>query len=222
MSNRRRMGVLALGATLALLALLALGGCLGMPSAQTVHDILTQAQAAAPRDASFSLALSITTPVSGSSTPATITERGTGILTTQPYRQDITLTTSADGVTIPLELLTDGQTLYTRATGSTTWRQQPADATTRFLEENLSAPTLIGSETLGGVAAWHLRGTLSASDPQNTEDLWLRKDNYLPLKSILHAASGDGTAITATLTFSKWNTGAKITPPAKTAIQLES
>lgn len=222
MSDPWRAGALALGGALVMGIMLLLGGCIGEPATMTAQGILAQAREAAPHDATFALTLAITTPVSGTSTPGTVTERGSGILTTHPYRQDFTLATNTDGVSIPLEVMTDGQTLYTRVPDSTTWRQLPADATAQFFEENLSAPTLVGAETVGGVATWHLRGALSASAPQNTEDLWLRKDNYLPLKSILHATNGDGTTLTATLIYSKWNTGAKVTPPAKNAIQTRS
>jgi hypothetical protein len=225
MGGNWRIAWLVPGMALALGSTLALGGCGGAgdaSSSQSAADLLTRAQTATLRDATFSLTLAITTPASGASAPTVASQQGTGFLTTNPYRQDITLTTSADGLSIPLEMVTDGQNLFTRVPSSSTWRQQPADASTRFLDEHLSAPTLVGAETLKGVATWHLRGTLSTSMPHDTEDLWLRQDNYLPLKSSLHAANEDGTAITATLTFSKWNTGATVALPAPSAIQPES
>jgi hypothetical protein len=196
--------------------LLALGACaVGQESVLNGESILSSARAAHLHDATFTmtLAVSTTTPVA-----KTLNESGSGTLTTNPYRQDIRLSGMTDGLTITVELLTDGQTLYTRAPDASTWQSSTAGLTARFLNYTLAAPQLIGQESVGGIAAWHLRGYLAGTNTTDVEDLWIRKSDSFPVKATLHAVDATSTAITAALTFTRWNTGVKITPPAPSVI----
>jgi hypothetical protein len=195
--------------------MLALSACAwqGGSSTVTAQGLLARAQLAAPHDALFTITLTI---VGGTGT-SPFTETGTGRLTTSPYRQDTILRGMVDGVPVTIEVLVAGQLLYTRVPSAPTWQEVPADATSRFLTYALSAEQLVGPEKVGGVATWHVRGALAPAAPQDVEDLWLRTDNDYPQKAELHATGASGSAVAATLTFTRWNTGATITvPPAGT------
>jgi hypothetical protein len=196
---------------------LALSACTwpGSSSVVTAQGLLARAQSIAPHDALFAITLTIT---SGGAGASPLKETGTGRLTTSPYRQDITLSGSVDGVPVTIEALAAGQLLYTRAPGAPTWQAVPADATSRFLTYGLAAPQLIGREKVVGVATWHVRGVLTPAAPQDIEDLWLRTDNDFPQKVELHATSASSTTVAATLTFTRWNTGVTITVPPAGAI----
>jgi hypothetical protein len=89
----------------------------------------------------------------------------------------------------------------------------------------LQNPGLVGTETINGVQTYHLRGTVQTpvtpganqSIETTTEDLWMRQSDYYPVKIVAHGAgSSKGTSITVdvTATFTAWNSGVTITPPA--------
>ncbi len=95
----------------------------------------------------------------------------------------------------------------------------------------ITMPQLIGSETLAGVATWHIRGGVAAAVYDTTgnaitlpltEDVWLRQSDSLPLQLVkkgnLSGTSPTGIAFTvslaATYHFTAWNKGVTITLPA--------
>jgi len=80
---------------------------------------------------------------------------------------------------------------------------------------------VVGTETVNGVATYHLHATASqAANGQSvtyTESLWVSQSNYQPVKMMVQAQTSVGQ-LAATATFSKWNGGQTITPPAPSEI----
>lgn len=87
---------------------------------------------------------------------------------------------------------------------------------------------LIGAETIDGVAVWHIRADLpmttstpaarastptatTATTATTTEDVYIRQDNFYPLKATAHTSGS--TPIDMTITFTQYDTGASITLP---------
>jgi hypothetical protein len=96
--------------------------------------------------------------------------------------------------------------------------------------KSLKSLQLISSETLNGIAAWHLRGSFNAPlydttgnsvSAPGTADLWLRQSDSLPLKLVKHATlSGTSetgipfaVSLDSTYNFTAWNQGTTITLP---------
>jgi hypothetical protein len=115
--------------------------------------------------------------------------------------------------------------------------------TSMYLDySKLKDATLVGSETLNGVAVWHLRAkedvnqslsglagsstgpTGSSSVGVNaTTDYYFRQDNYRPVKVVIAGTdtlSGLGTMMMKTeMDFTSFNTGISITLPAANEVQ---
>ena len=119
------------------------------------------------------------------------------------------------------------QTKWTRYTGPTvsnTTSEAAGQAAPYVSLQNLAQMQnvqLVGTETVNGVTTYHLRGTGSqAANGQSatyTEGLWVSQSNYQPVKMMVQAQTNVGQ-LAATATFSNWNGGQTITPPAASEI----
>jgi hypothetical protein len=163
---------------------------------------------------------------------------GTGTLTTDPAFAALTL-----GGNQQVIIDAPDDIIYGRLTNDKLWSVlNDADNgvyvnydTNIWHPWDMQSATLVGSETLGGTAAWHLRGSITATlfDANGntvlapgTEDLWLRQSDNLPLQLVKHAKQSgtapNGIAFTvsldATYHFTAWNTGATIKLPTENEI----
>lgn len=235
---KQRSLVFALLATISVLALAACGGS-AATKPLTAADIIKNAQNSNLKDTTFDAAFAITT--SGIALNFT----GTGKATQSPNRSEIVYTVSILGQSITSDTITDGNDTYTKTTpGTTTEWVKTTGSSGSSLGVNssdltdfsqLSNATLVGTETVNGYQAYHLKGTVPDSTPtpgptpsatstpstsSTTEDLWIRTGNYYPLKVLVtladsSASSGSATTGTVTFTFKTWNTGISIAlPPA--------
>lgn len=221
------MGVLALSAC-------GIGGS-GKASPTATPDaaqIVAKVKALQFKDATFTFTMNITT--SGQ----TVNGTGSGKITKSPDRSDLQfsfpLTVAGSSFNVQGETITDGSTTYTKLSstpdipGFTTngmWTKSDSGAgstagsifgggTSQFGDfiGSLSGGTLVGAETVDGVQVYHLKGT-DTSSSGGTLDVYVRKDNYQPVKAVF-TETGD-TSGTFTLVFTGWNTGISIaTPPA--------
>jgi hypothetical protein len=119
-----------------------------------------------------------------------------------------------------------------------------ADTSMYIDYSTLKDAKLIGSETINGVAVWHLRATknIDQSAPglgaasarmtagsniglNATTDYYFRKDNYRPVKVLITGSDTFSDAGTMTMTmngemdFTSFNTGISITLPAPSDVQ---
>jgi hypothetical protein len=199
----------------------------------SAQQILQNADHATISDMAFTL--SGTENISG--TTGSIT--GSAKVTKSPARVEMTITIPYTGTQLSVSFIVDAptSTVYIKfgpnALGvpSNVWYK---DSTTGTLGSsfasigsqltsptnytNLQNPTLVGSETINGVAVWHIRGTDSSGSTPTagatstsgvTDDLYLRQDNYYPVKVVI---TGDGANLTVNVT--SVNTGITITLPA--------
>jgi hypothetical protein len=119
------------------------------------------------------------------------------------------------------------QTKWTRYTGpsvSNTTSEAAGQAAPYVSLQNLAQMQnlqLVGTETVNGVTTYHLHATGSqAANGQSatyTEGLWVSQSNYQPVKMMVQAQTSVGQLAT-TATFSNWNGGQTITPPAASEI----
>lgn len=250
---RGRGSVLVLASVL--LSVLALGACntplAAIPAATPTPNAATILQRAAKakyQDVTFSFAFS--TADEGQ----TITGTGTGAITKNPERMQMTmsfpLTLLGQTETLTLDLVTDvaTHTTYSRVEGlagiPSTWTKSdasdasaagsvsPIDVTSFTDFTSYTNAKLVGSDTLDGVAVWHLQATppaqgdasaQSTSITQSTAtagmptaaslavDIYIRKDNSYPMKLSAHV--GGSTPVDMTITFTKYNSGVTITLP---------
>jgi hypothetical protein len=117
-----------------------------------------------------------------------------------------------------------------------------ADTSMYMDYSKLKNATLVGSETLNGVAVWHLRakedvnqslsglgGTSTNSSASNsiglnaTADYYFRQDNYRPVKVVIAGTDslpGLGTmTLNTEMNFTSYNTGISITLPPPSEVQ---
>lgn len=216
---RGRLAVMLLPALL--VAAVALAGCgiggiggaspTATPNAAT---IIQRAQGVKINDAAFTLTLS------GTANGQTISGTATGKLTKSPPRSDITFNLTSNGQQIAFETISDGTTnttytmftapaalatgKWTKTTGSS--GASPFDVS-RFTDySQIKHPTLVGKDTINGVAVWHLTGQDTAADAPANVDLYVRQDNYEPVE-IKGQGTSSGTNLTITLTFTSVNSG---------------
>ncbi len=190
-----------------------------VPDPQTIINKVKQQNW---KDATFTFTANAATP------GASYTATGNGVVTRNPQRTDETITSNSGSQTQTEEVITDGQNVYARVKGQQKWVKltTPPDLggfggvtpTTDF--GSLQNLTFVGSETIEGYPTWHVKGTYTTTTTQgktvtNNVDLWVRQDNYWVVQVKDHAtvAGEPGTTSDATLLFTKWNTGAVITPP---------
>jgi hypothetical protein len=189
------------------------------PSAQA-REILAKAQAVKLKDATLK------TQVTTKRGSQTVNLDGTARTTADPRRVEVVGSASLG---VPYQAIVDGNVIYIKLTDK--WLKVPlGNANAEFnydflaLVEQLQNPGLVGTETINGVQTYHLRGTVETpvtpganqSIETTTEDLWVRQDNYYPMKIVAHGGgSSKGTSVTVdvTATFTAWNSGITITPP---------
>ena len=233
MTRRRAAG--AVGGFVLVLGMLALTACGGpgagaaakptpTPNAQT---ILANASKVDYKDIEFKMTFS------GTSSGTSATGTGSGTITKSPNRADLKLTVAADGQNLNVEVLEDGDanTTYVKVSGMSAlgipddkWIKESgsgsgslssisdlfaANEVTSF--KDLQGVSLVGSETVDGVAVWHLRGNATQDGTSGTADFYVKQSDNTPYKFVIHAtgaSSGDFT-----ITFTGVNTGATVTLP---------
>jgi hypothetical protein len=115
-------------------------------------------------------------------------------------------------------------TRYVWPTVSNTTGEAPSQAAPYLSLQNVAQMQnvqLVGTETVDGVTTYHLRATGSqAANGQSVayiESLWVNQSNYQPVKMMVQEQTSAGQ-LAATATFSKWNAGQTITPPAASEV----
>jgi hypothetical protein len=220
-------------ASMALFGMLALSACsvggLGASATPTATPtaamILQQAKQVKVTDATVTLTLN------GTTSGTAFTGSGSGKLTTNPNRTDITFNLTAAGLQIAFETITDAatNTTYTKYTSpailaSDKWKKStsgaggsPVDTSSFTNYGDLTNVTLVGKDTVNGEAVWHLKGSSSSTSTPGSADLYLRQDNYYPVKFDIQstgATSGD-----ITLVFTAVNSGITISLPPADQVQ---
>lgn len=211
-------------ATLALIVL----GCLGLaacsssvatPAAPklTAAQILSKAQAASPKAATYADDISTTTAAGKT------TDLKTKIsYTSTPKRIHTVLSTTDAGKTTTLETIQDDQNSYVNFGG--TWMKTPTTTPvdisaldlTKSLYTSIQNPTLVGVETVNGVAAYHLTATASqglAAGESGKADFWVRQDNYYPVRLAAKSSGGTQGAVNFTVDYTAWDDQVKIDLP---------
>ena len=160
-----------------------------------------------------------------------ITGSGGGKITKNPDRSDIQLAfplaISGSQYNVQYEVITDGGTTYTMISGipglSTNgmWTKGTTDSsssspfgnTSQFgdFTSNFGSPTLVGTDTVNGVAVYHLKGT-DTTTAGSVIDLYVRKDNYQPVKADFTETGS--TSGNFTLIFTAFNSGISIATPS--------
>jgi hypothetical protein len=242
--HQPRAGLTALGAIAAVLVVAIFAGTLfalhggllqpaSTPQLPAASGVLSNAQHALPKDATFTVSLK------GENPDPTL---GTGQLTTSPMRQE---TLSGLDPSQKTGRFTDfSGTYYIKSPGEADWQRKFSDELfgadnveamvvfIRFLDYGqLQAVKVVGAETIGGVPTWHLRGTVPstgiAAEAANnyhlkfdaaTEDLWVRQTDAKPAKLVYFfpkdtSSSPVATDFTMTVTFTAWDTGLTLPVP---------
>jgi hypothetical protein len=220
-------------ARLALFGVLALSACgvggLGASATPTATPtaamILQQAKQAKVTDATFTMTLN------GTTSGTAFTGTGNGKLTTNPNRSDVTFNLTAAGLQIAFESITDAATnsTYTKYTSpailaTDKWKKStsgagasPVDTSSLTNYGDLSNVTLVGKDTVNGAAVWHLKGSSASTSAPGTADLYIRQDNYYPVK--LDVQSTGATSGDFTLVFTAVNSGITISLPPADQVQ---
>lgn len=192
----------------------------GAPSAQ---DILARTQQQNLTSATFKINQQIQT------SQGAITSQGSGQLQEQPFAEQISTTTTANGQLIQTEAIYSNGNLFTKTAGSSTWIEAPggqivngSTAAPDLAEiTNLPNASLVGTETVNGVKTYHLKGSgmrsVNGQSVAYTEDLWIRKDNYQPeqLTDVANTPQGN---VQSTIIFTGWNTNVAIQTPEPSAV----
>src|SRR5215813_3110935 len=238
MGSRGRPHTLA-GFALVLCSVLSLVAC-SLPGVNATSDaatILGQVQKIQLKDASFNA--SFTGTLSKDLGGGSGTASGGGKITTSPKRADIALNVDVNSLQVPVEVLLDadasdiyvtspvvsvalgGNGMWLKLSlgggnsgGSSTGGFSAGDFDiTQILDfTQLVNVSLAGSESLDGIPVYHLKGADASSGQAATVDLYVRQDNYNPVRAILHI----NLFITGNLTldFTAINSGASIAVPS--------
>jgi hypothetical protein len=193
------------------------------PSAATILANAVVVQQKQIKDFEFSMKLGLTT------NSTTLSSDLTGTETASPNRTDLVITNVSvagtqssgeiiiDAATNATYIMIAGPSLLGLPTGEwlkTTWgsflNPLPIDPTQFSDLSQLSGATLIGSETLDGIAVWHLQATKMIDSSTAVIDLYIRKDNQL--YEIVANVSGTSSG-TITFKITGINTGATINLP---------
>jgi hypothetical protein len=226
-----------LGGILLAMGTLALAGCsitsiasrptpTATPSAATILEDAVNAQKTQTKDVEFSMNLDLT--ASGTA----ISGQLTGTETTSPKRVDIVITNlTAASLQFSGEIIIDSATNTTyvkftnsnipqvpmgqwiKTSGGSSINPLPIDPSQFSDLSQLNGATLKGSETLDGIAVWHLQATKTVSGVTTLVDIYIRQDNS-QLYEIVANATGTASG-SVTLKITGVNTGATINlPPA--------
>jgi hypothetical protein len=186
----------------------------------TAGDILARAHKAHLTDETFTISMK------GTSDGDAYTMTGTGKATENPPRTSMSLTMQIKGTTVTLDQVVDGtdNTTYSRITAPAqlaqkTWEKQAgtsdggsgSDMLVGSIYDKVSNAKLIGSEQVNGVATWHIQGTLSVSDGDETVDIFVNQSDYLPAKMVVDAKGTD--PVNMTLIYTAVNSGISIEIP---------
>ena len=230
------------GSVLLAVIAVALAGCGGFnkvaatpthtakPSAKTILASAVVVQQKQIKDVEFSMKLNLTAD------STTVNGAMTGTETASPNRTDLVIsnfTTAGEQFSGEIKVDSATNTTYIMLTGSsilglptgewikTTWgsllNPLPINPTQFSNLSQLSGVTLIGSETLNGIAVWHLQATKVVDGSTAKVDVYIRKDNS-QLYEIVANLSGTSSG-TITFNITGVNTGATINlPPASQVI----
>lgn len=240
---------LALAPLVGTLALAACAQVYGAPDAATV---LREAQAAKITDLSFTatgtFASSLAGALGGQSADGSnlsFQADVTGKITMSPQRADIAVSLG-QGQGVAVEIITDAatQTGYVRipalaqaGLGSDQWIQVPLDGLATYLDtsiftnfEHITKATMVGPDTINGVAVFHLKGSQQLQQDLGnvTEDFYVRQDNTYPVRVVIQGSvsvptqttGGTGTGsspaatVSVTTNFTGVNTGIAIALPS--------
>jgi hypothetical protein len=228
-----------LGGMLLAMGALALAGCsitpmasrstattTATPTGATILEAAVHAQKTQTKDVEFSMNTDLTT--SGT----TISGQLTGTETSSPKRVDIVITNfTVAGLQFAGEIITDAATssIYVKFTSSNIaeipqgqWIKTRAGSSSNPLPidpvqfsdlSQLKGVTLKGSETLDGIAVWHLQTTKMISGSTTLVDIYIRKDSNQLYEVVANATGTSSGSVKLKIT--GVNTGATITlPPA--------
>ena len=163
----------------------------------------------------------------GASGPMTMTIK----TTTNPKRADVTMSFTVNGQQSSIEMLSDDKTntTYTRFTpalipGDDKWTKSSGMGLTSVYDPslyvNFSAvqyPTLVGQETLNGIAVWHVKAQSSFGNDKANEDIYVRADTFEPYQ-LKYTISG-ATNESVTMTFVAINSHLTIALPPASQVQ---
>ncbi len=239
-----------------LLGALALPACGVPPAPPTAASILRQAQTAKITDLHFTatgtFASSLAALLGGQSADGstfTFQAAVTGTLTTAPRRAELALLVGQEQG-VALQIITDAatQTGYVRlpalapvGLGPNWWIHVPLDGLATYLDpslftnfEQLSQPTLVGAETIRGIAVYHLHGAqqLASGIGSTTEDFYVRQEGAYPVRVGIHGAvtvptpasdtTGAGgrpaASVQVTIDFTSVNSGLTIALPPSSQV----
>jgi hypothetical protein len=216
--GRRRTGVAA--SLLLLCGVLVLSACGGSSSAKTsapkMLPVLEQAQKAlkdATATFSFVFTPKVNTNLTGGGNYKTTATPQRAIVNMTQNGSPETSTTIVDNIkteyiqTITAPVNGVSQTLWLKTSQSNV----VVDAVAGVLYyAGYTNATQAADTTINGVAVYHIHGTEASG---YVVDLYLRKDNFLPVKAVI--PSTKETVTTTTVTYTKVNSGVKIDlPPA--------
>ena len=214
------------------------GATVSSPSAGTspqAQQILQRVQQANLQSANINLLATETSSTRGS------VSTSTGQITLHPARAQLSTSlssasTSSGTTQRQAQEVFDNGYLYVKLSNQTKWTRYTAPNVSNTTSEaaGQAAPyislqnlaqmqnlQLVGTETVDGVTTYHLHGTGSQSangqSATYTEGLWVSQSNYQPVKMMVQAQTNVGQ-LAATATFSSWNGGQTITPPAASEI----
>lgn len=230
-----------LGGMLLAMGALALTGCsitslaskptpTATPNAATILEAAVNAQKTETKDVEFSMNLDLT------SSGATISGSLTGTETSSPKRLDLVITSlTAASVQFSGEIIIDSATNTTyvkftnsnipevpegqwiKTSGGSSISPLPIDPTQFSDLSQVTGATLKGSETLDGIAVWHLQATKTISGSTAQVDIYIRQDNN-QLYEVAANATGTSSG-SVTLKITGVNTGAAINlPPANQVV----
>jgi hypothetical protein len=144
--------------------------------------------------------------------------------------------------TSTVDMVSDPSGLFLRWAGADGWQSLPATADVpQFVRpldvltyDSLRDVTVVGSERVGDIQTWHLTGVWQpslrqlaeqttgkddltwtpgvGSDTKATEHLWVRQDNYLPVRITVKNETGD-EGVQFSTDFTAWNSGVSIQVP---------
>ncbi|MBV9689571.1 MAG: hypothetical protein JO202_07655 [Ktedonobacteraceae bacterium] len=216
----------------------------------TAEEIITRMQQAPLKDATFTEQVNSQTAGSAVGIPITVvaTVKGNGHLITHPKRVEVQLSGTVPESTFSAQnVIVDASGSYVQVSGDTHWsKTNSSGATVSSVGPDLvlnytqlQGATLVGSEIINGIATWHLKGTppintnivvnggvtnitnvSSSTDVAATEDIWVRQDNYYPVKIEVQTTSNISAPSTTIhvaanehILFTAWDTGITISTP---------